>query len=132
MRYLLDSNVFIAWLGNADRRVINRMAAHYGAYQMSSVVLFELHYGAFKSNKIEQNLRRIDEIGLPVFEFDGCDAAAAGRVRADLRRRGMPIGPYDILIAGQALARDLTLVTANVREFSRVEGLRVEDWTVDR
>ena len=61
--------------------------------------------------------------------FDPEDARAAAEIRADLKRKGTPIGPYDVLIAGQSLARGLTVVTANLREFERVEGLKVEDWT---
>ncbi len=61
--------------------------------------------------------------------FDKEDAIAAGNIRATLALAGTPIGPFDTLIAGQALCRGLTLVTANTREFSRVEGLRVEDWS---
>lgn len=63
-----------------------------------------------------------------MIEFDGEDARQAGEIRAALAATGMPIGPYDVLIAGQARARDLILVTRNVGEFSRVSGLRVEDW----
>ena len=63
-----------------------------------------------------------------MLEFDEDDARCAGEIRDLLRRAGTPIGPYDTLIAGQALARDLTLVTHNTREFSRVSGLRLEDW----
>ena len=60
--------------------------------------------------------------------FDDVDARVAAEIRAVLRRAGTPIGPYDNLIAGQALARDLTLVTRNIREFERVQGLRLENW----
>jgi tRNA(fMet)-specific endonuclease VapC len=64
-----------------------------------------------------------------VIDFDASDAEAAGMVRAELERRKSSIGPMDALIAGQALARGLTLVTANVREFSRVDGLGWQDWS---
>lgn len=129
MRYLLDSNVFIAWLARGDRRVMRKMEDVHGQYGISSIVLFELHFGAFNSDRLGRNLAAIGEIGLPVLPFDAEDARAAGEIRATLKKRGTPIGPYDLLIAGQARARSLTLVTANTREFARVEGLSVEDWT---
>lgn len=69
-----------------------------------------------------------DSLKFPVLDFDRDDARQAGVIRAELSTRGMPIGPYDVLIAGQAVARDLTLVTRNTREFSRVPGLRLADW----
>ena len=64
-----------------------------------------------------------------MLSFDEEDARISGEIRAQLAKKGTPIGPYDVLIAGQALARGLTLVTANTREFSRVEGLRLVDWS---
>ncbi len=70
----------------------------------------------------------MDGLRLEVLEFDKEDARQAGEIRAELTRIGMPIGPYDILIAGQAKSRDMTLVTRNTREFERVEGLRLVDW----
>ncbi len=72
---------------------------------------------------------RFFDSGPPPVEFDREDAAAAGRVRADLAARGLMIGAYDLLIAGQALARGWMVVTANTREFTRVSGLAIEDWT---
>lgn len=74
------------------------------------------------------NVAVFDAFGFPIVEFDREDARQAGLVRADLAARGTPIGPYDVLIAGQALARGLTLMTRNTREFSRVPGLQIEDW----
>ena len=98
---------------------------------ISSVVLFELLYGVAKSLHGKKSQARLDDFlraPMKVLPFDAEDAAEAGRIRAELERAKMPIGHYDTLIAGQALARGLTLVTANVREFSRVKGLRWVDW----
>ena len=95
---------------------------------MSTVVLHELVWGAYKSDRVETNLERIRGLRLPILEFGDEDAHAAGQIRAELNRKGTPIGPYDLLIAGQALARGLTVVTGNLREYGRVEGLAVEDW----
>ena len=71
----------------------------------------------------------VDKLQFTVLEFDADDARAAGLIRAELAGSGTPIGPYDILIAGQALAQKLKLITNNTREFSRIDGLQVEDWT---
>ena len=90
---------------------------------------FELYYGAYKSSQTTRNLELLDRMAFETVPFDAADARAAGSVRNQLEAAGCPIGPYGLLIAGQALARGLTLVTANVREFQRVGGLDCEDWT---
>ncbi len=95
---------------------------------MSAVVLHELYCGAFKSQPAENNVARVDALQFPVLELDRDDARHAGEIRAQLASKGTPIGPYDLLIAGQAKARKLTLVTHNTKEFNRVPGLKVEDW----
>jgi tRNA(fMet)-specific endonuclease VapC len=98
-----------------------------------SIVVHELWYGVAKSQKVVINAHKLSTFLLTQVEtlaFDDADAQMAGEIRADLARRGTPIGPYDVLIAGQALARGLTLVTANTREFSRVNGLTLVDWTI--
>ncbi len=79
----------------------------------------ELYFGAFKSVRVEENLARLGALRLEVIPFDKEDAIAAGNIRATCALAGTPIGPFDTLIAGQALCRGLTLVTANTREFSR-------------
>lgn len=129
--FLLDSNTVIALMAGDDlvmRRV--RSTALNGGVATSSIVLFELLFGAFNSARVQDNLARLAKLALPAIEFDVNDARHAGEVRAQLKRVGTPIGPYDVMIAGQALARDMTVVTANRREFDRVDGLRVEDWTI--
>ena len=130
IRYLPDTNVFIATMTRANPVVDDRMVAHRSEMGLSSVVLFELYFGAFNSARIQHNLDRIARIGLPMLDLSADDARAAGQVRATLKRAGTPIGQYDLLIAGQALARDLTLVTNNTREFARVGGLKLADWTL--
>ncbi len=86
------------------------------------------YYGAFKSQRADKNVARVSALQFPVLEFDHDDARQAGEIRAHLASKGTPIGPYDVLIAGQAKARKLTLVTHNTTEFTRVPGLKVEDW----
>lgn len=97
---------------------------------VSAVVIHELYYGAYKSQRVEKNVARVDALQFPVLELDQEDARQAGEIRAQLASKGMPIGPDDVLIAGQARARKLTLVTHNTTEFARVSGLKVEDWNV--
>ena len=96
-----------------------------GDFAMSSVVWHELMFGAFKSQRVEANLARLEAIAFSVLDFDRDDARFAGEIRAQLAALGTPIGAYDVLIAGQARARDLVLITNNRREFERVAGLRV-------
>ncbi len=130
MRYLLDTNACIALLNRTDpgleERVRRQPVTDVG---LPAPVAFELYYGAFRSRRQQENLTRLDSIGLEVVPFDASDARSAGAIRAGLERSGRPIGPYDLLIAGQARARGLVLVTANTREFARVEGLACEDWS---
>lgn len=98
----------------------------------STVVAFELWYGVFKSVRIPQNIRRYEKFfagPIGVIPFEEADAKLAGELRAKLEAAGNPIGAYDLLIAGQVLRYGMTLITANVSEFSRVKGLAWEDWS---
>ena len=131
--YLLDTNACIALIkGLAPVRArFEKAVAENAKVLVSAVVAFELWYGVGKSARSESNARMVETfLGGPLsllpFEFE--DAKVAGRVRASLEIAGKPIGAYDVLIAGQALRHQLTLVTANGREFSRVKGLEWEDW----
>lgn len=129
MRYLLDTNAVIDILAqprSAPGRRLRRLSPSDVA--LSAIVVHELYYGAYKSIRTEENVALIDELQFVTLEFDREDAQAAGRVRAHLSRLGQAIGPFDVLIAGQALARGLVLVTHNKREFQRVPGLTLEDW----
>lgn len=129
MRYLLDTNIVIAWRVRGNPQVAKKLGANRADIALSVVVMHELVFGAYNSSRVAENLAEIDKIALPVLPFDEDDARAAAEVRAALRRAGTPIGPYDILIAGQALARNMVLVTNNIGEFERVNGLHLEDWT---
>ncbi|MFA4891909.1 PIN domain-containing protein [Brevundimonas sp.] len=99
---------------------------------VSSVVVHELATGGISSERPEHHLEAMAEFlePLEILELSGADAIAAAEIRAQLARLGTPIGALDTLIAGQALARDHTLVTSNVRHFGRVEGLRLIDWGI--
>lgn len=130
--HLLDTNAVIALVTRRSDALLRRVeASEPGSLAVSSVVAHELYFGAYRSEKVAFNLEtlRLLFADLPILDFDRDDARVAGEIRADLKRQGMPIGPYDVLIAGQAKARGLTLVTNNTGEFSRVAGLRIEDWS---
>lgn len=132
MAWLLDTNALIALVTRRSDAMLRRMeAAEPGTLATSSVVAHELYFGAYRSQKIEFNLEtlRLLFADLVVLELDREDARAAGEIRATLMRQGTPIGPYDVLIAGQARARGSILVTNNISEFQRVDGLKIEDWT---
>lgn len=128
MSYLLDTNTIIA-LMKGHEGLISRLKQHEPSdFAMSAIVYHELCYGVQNSQRIETNRQRLDALQFDVISFSKSDADASGHIRAALRKLGTPIGPYDVLIAGQAAARGLVLLTNNTREFERVEGLSVEDW----
>jgi tRNA(fMet)-specific endonuclease VapC len=131
----LDTNVVIELVRGKRGRVRERFSREMIGNQrliVSVVVLHELLYGCERHHEPEGERRRVQEVlsGLEIEALDPADVAVAARLRAELRRQGRPIGAYDLLIAGQALARGWTVVTANTREFGRIDGLNVIDWTV--
>jgi tRNA(fMet)-specific endonuclease VapC len=129
MRFLLDANAVIALLNDASSRAAQRARRQRpDDIAISAIVAHELFYGAFKSCRVTQNVAVVDALQFVVLEFDREDARRAGEIRALLASRGSMIGPYDVLIAGQAVARDMILVTSNTNEFARVPDLRMEDW----
>lgn len=136
MIFLLDTNAVVAVLKNRPAEVRERLrhAKADGAdLVVSSIVLFELWYGVARSRHRSENAKRLrlflaGDIG--VIRFEDEDAPIAGDLRRTLEAAGTPIGAYDLLIAAQALRTGATLVTANVAEFARVQGLTWQDWTV--
>jgi tRNA(fMet)-specific endonuclease VapC len=127
--YLLDSNALIALLNDPSGPVSHRLRQYQPAdIGISAIVFHELYFGAFKSQRRERNLATVDGLRFEILAFDHDDARHAGDIRALLSAQGTPIGGYDVLIAGQARARKLTLVTRNQHEFQRVEGLQLENW----
>jgi tRNA(fMet)-specific endonuclease VapC len=133
MKYLLDANAVIALLNDGGSRTAQQARRHKPRdVGISAIVTHELYYGAFKSKRTASNVALVDALQFEVLEFDQDDAKQAGEVRALLAIRGTPIGPYDVLIAGQAKARGLILVTRNTREFARVPHLAIEDWELVR
>jgi tRNA(fMet)-specific endonuclease VapC len=130
VKYLLDSNVLIMILRGRSTPLAAKVAGMpLNDVAVSSLVAHELYYGAYRSYH-PGSVEGIDALTFPVLPFERQDARESGRVRVDLEAAGKTIGLIDILIAGQALARGLVLVTHNVGEFARVPGLKVEDWQV--
>ncbi|MGH7841918.1 MAG: type II toxin-antitoxin system VapC family toxin [Candidatus Binataceae bacterium] len=135
MNYFLDTNVVIALLKNQPasvRRRLRRAVSRGGAIAVSSVVLYELWYGVARSERHRENAARLRIFlsgNINLVPFNEADAVVAGDLRAALEAASTPIGPYDLLIAAQALRGAGTLVTANRSEFARVHGLVCQDWT---
>lgn len=127
--FLLDTNAVIAVVNEPKGVVAKKLRRHAPpSIFVSSVVMHELFFGAFNSARTDTNVDLVDCLAFNVVSFDLDDARMAGQVRAALKSAGTPIGPYDVLIAGQAVNRGLTLVTHNVSEFARVPQLRIVDW----
>jgi len=133
MRYMLDTNLLIELLrGNADRLLV-RLDKQRGNLAVSAVTVSELDYGAAHATDPGAMTADLDAmLGLvQVAPFDRDAARWAGHVRHRLATEGKSIGPYDTLIAGHALALDVTLVTHNTREFGRIPELALEDWQAE-
>jgi tRNA(fMet)-specific endonuclease VapC len=131
MIYLLDTNACVEYLRQRNSAVIARIAATPASdIRLCSVVKAELYHGAHRSQQAQSNLTQVENFVRPFISipFDDDAAREYGRVRADLERRGVVIGPYDLQVAAIALVHGLTLVTHNTSEFSQVTGLNLEDW----
>jgi tRNA(fMet)-specific endonuclease VapC len=131
MRFLLDTCV-VSDFAQGHARVLERVKSSPPAdLAISSITEMEVAYGLALNPRLARRLRPVLDAmfgAVSVLPYDREAAAATASIRADLKRRGRPIGAYDILIAGTALARELILVTSNVREFKQVQGLDIEDW----
>ncbi|MFZ5727941.1 tRNA(fMet)-specific endonuclease VapC [Phenylobacterium sp.] len=130
LRYLLDTNLCIRVLRDRPQAVRERFNLEAEGLCISTIVLTELLHGAAKSDRPEHNRREVERFAarLSVLPFDEAAADHAADIRAVLERQGRTIGGYDLLIAGHARSRGLTVVTGNLAAFERVEGLRCEDW----
>lgn len=128
--WVLDTNTLIYFFkgeGRVAKRILERAPRDIG---IPSVVLYELQVGIAKSSSPQKRAGQLEELisVVPVLAFDRREAKAAAEVRATLESEGQPIGSYDTLIAGTALAHGSILVTRNTREFERIKRLRLEDW----
>lgn len=134
MKYMLDTNICIYAIKHKPDAVIQKFLLHDPEEMCISAITYaELMHGVEKSMAVERNRIAMSLFLSPItiLDFDGKAAEEYGKIRAELERKGMPIGPMDTLIAGHARARGLILVTNNTREFNRVADLEVEDWTQD-
>jgi tRNA(fMet)-specific endonuclease VapC len=130
LRYMLDTNVCIRVLRDRPQHMRARFNAEADGLCISTVVLMELLHGAAKSARPDDNRREVERFAarLDVLPFDAEAAGHAADIRASLEKRGQTIRAYDTQIAGHARSRGLIIVTSNMGEFARVEGLRCEDW----
>ena len=130
IKYMLDTNILIYTIKNRPKKVREVFKRNADYLSMSAVTLGEMIYGAERSAHT-RNLEDVEGLAarMDVLPFDYRAATHFGQVRAELMKTGKPIGPYDLMIAGHARSLGLILVTNNMREFKRVPGLRVENWT---
>lgn len=132
MKYLLDTDICIYLIKKKPSSVIQRLRRIPNSEVcLSTISVFELQFGVENSQSAERTQRALNQFLAPIqtiLSVDEAAAAEAAKIRADLKKRGLPIGPYDLLIAAVALSQGLTLVTNNIREFKRVEGLSYESW----
>lgn len=131
MNYLLDTNICIYLIKRKPPQVLQRFRQlQPGSVFISSVTTSELYYGAQKSQRVQTNLEALNNFLLPfrIVDYDESASFLYGELRADLEKRGQPIGPLDMMIAAHALSLDVPLVTNNTKEFERVKGLKLENW----
>lgn len=131
MTYLLDTDIAIYIIKKKSERLLRKLDAFRPEQIMvSTITVAELELGAAKSEHPERNRLALTKFLIPfsILDFDYSAARVCGRIRATLEARGTVIGPMDLLLAAQAVSRELGLVTNNVREFRRVEDLLVENW----
>ena len=129
--YLLDTNICIYAINRRNPKIVDTFKSlPIGEIALSIITLAELEYAASKSAHRDHNRLMLMGFVSPfkILPFDGGDAEVFGILRAHLERAGTPIGPYDLQIAAQALARNCVLVTNNVGEFERIPGLKIENW----
>lgn len=131
MTYMLDTNICIYFIKGKPQTVLQKLKDNMrSGLAISAITLGELEHGVAMSEYPEKNAIALSQFLsiIEVLPFDDKAAAAYGQIHAELRRKGMLIGPLDMLIAGHAKATGMVLVTNNTREFERVEGLVVENW----
>ena len=131
MKYVLDTNVCIRLLKGTSPQMKQRIAVvREEDVCVPAIVRYELYYGAYKSDRKEQTLNALNDFfsQYETASFDDSCARLCGEIRANLEKQGLPIGPYDLLIAATAIRHGLILVTHNTNEFSRVKQLVIEDW----
>jgi tRNA(fMet)-specific endonuclease VapC len=132
MQYLIDTNICIAIIRKKSASAMQRLTQQaITSVTISTITIAELSFGVYKSVDPAKNRQALEQFLVPLnfLDFDYSAAQEYGRIRAYLEAQGTPIGAYDTMLAAQALAYNLTMVTNNVKEFARVPHLRIEDWT---
>ena len=133
MEYMLDTNICIYLIKQRPPKVLRHFKSHsVGEIGISSITLAELHYGVSKSLHVEKNRQALDEFVLPleIADFDEKAAGEYGIIRGDLEKRGKPIGSMDMLIGAHSIALGVTLVANNTKEFNKIKGLKIIDWSI--
>lgn len=135
MLFFLDSNICIEYMRKSKKSAIidARLSEHdYDDIKIPSIVLAELLHGAYKSRRVEETVNEVEDFvaDFEVIKFDFVEAYMYGKIRANLERKGQLISNNDMLIAATALAYNATLITNNTQEFSRIDGLNLDDWTL--
>lgn len=131
MKYLLDTNICIYIIKKKPPQVFDKFQIlNPSDVAISSITLAELEYGVYKSQKQQQNQIALNQFLLPleIIAFDEKSTEIYGKIRTELEKKGQIIGAMDLLIASQALALDLTLVTNNIKEYARINNLKIENW----
>lgn len=130
LKYMLDTNIVIYVIKQRPIEALATFNRHAGQMCISTITLAELLHGAEKSAQPDHNLRQVEDFvsRLEVLEYASKAATHYGQIRAELERKGTPIGVNDLHIAGHARSEGFVLVTNNLREFERVDGLRLENW----
>ncbi|MBF2004000.1 MAG: type II toxin-antitoxin system VapC family toxin [Chlorogloeopsis fritschii C42_A2020_084] len=131
MSYLLDTDTCIYWL-NGRQLVKDRLLAVWHQVGICVITVAELYYGAYNSNRVEENLARVEEFikNISIIPLDNISLKLFGQLKAELRRTGQPIADFDLLIASAVLAGNYILVTNNTRHYSRISGIQLENWTL--
>ncbi len=132
MEYLLDTNICVYIIKQKPKIVFEKFKKLFvGSIGISSITLAELQFGVKKSSNPEKNKEALEKFITPleILDFDYSATIEYGIIRADLEKRGIPIGPLDMLIASHARSYKLTLVTNNEKEFTRIPDLKIENWT---
>ena len=133
MRYMLDTNICIYAIKHKPEKVFRELQKHKPSELcISSVTYAELIHGVFESASVEKNRLALSLMlsRIEILDFDVNAANCNGKIRATLEKKGMPIGPLDMMIAGHALSLDYTVVTNNTNEFARIENLKLENWAI--
>ncbi len=133
--YLLDTDICIYIINRNPRQVVKKIRElNPPQVKLSAISLAELEHGASESQNRGKNRQALIHFAsaFDILEFNDRDAEVYGLIRADLENKGQPIGPYDLQIAAQAIARDLILVTNNTSVFRRIPGLKLENWAARR